>query len=58
MGRSVRNSWGISDSRERALGEDAETRLEHSKGDLRKSLSHPRSLAVPGGPAGGAYQTR
>lgn len=49
MGRSARTTWGPSDSRERALG-DVENRLEHSKGDLRKSRTRPRSLAVPGGP--------
>lgn len=53
MGRSARTIWGPSDSRERALG-DVENRLEHSKGDLRKSRSHPRSLAVPGGPTSSA----
>jgi len=58
MGRSARNTRATSDSRERALGEDAENGLEHSKGDLRKSLSHPRSLAVPGGLAGSAGRTR
>lgn len=46
MGRSVRNTRGISDSRDRALG-DVKSELEHSKGDLRKSLSRPHSLAVP-----------
>lgn len=45
MGRSVRNTRGISDSRDRALG-DVKNELEHSKGDLRKSLSHPHSLTV------------
>lgn len=45
MGRSVRNTRGISDSRDRALG-DVKNELEHSKGDLRKSLSHPHSLSV------------
>lgn len=41
----MRNTRGISDSRDRALG-DVKNELEHSKGDLRKSLSHPHSLAV------------
>lgn len=58
IGRSVRNISGISDSRERALGEDAENGVEHRKGDLRKSLSHPHSLTVPAGPAGSTCQTQ
>lgn len=48
---------GISDSRKRALGEDAE-KLEHSKADLRKSLSYPHSLVVPGGQARPAVLAR
>lgn len=58
MGRSTGNTRGISDSRECALG-GVENRLErNSKGDLRKTLSHPHSLAAPGGPAGSACQTQ
>lgn len=45
MGRSVRNTRGISGSRDCALG-DVKNELEHCKGDLRKSLSHPHSLTV------------
>lgn len=41
----MRNTRGFSDSRDRALG-DVKNELEHSRGDLRKSLSHPLSLKV------------